>query len=174
MKKETQKNLYNFMKINFKVILQVLMVVLILLLVFRNPPQAIYPITEKKVVNNIKGKENTVRERETVIKYNEEDVERLNESVYNLQLELAKFKRGKDTVNIIHTQDNLIDTLFYQGQKKDSIIGDLKLNVADLKYINTSKDTLLVLSKADLKKVKRQRNILALTVLGITTIAIIK
>jgi hypothetical protein len=155
-------------------VLLLILGVFLILLLFKNDNQIVHVSRPKVILNNIEDRQDSIRERETIIKYNEEDVARLNKSVSNLQLELAKFKRIKDTIQIIRTQDNLIDTLVYQGQEKDSIISDLKLNVADLKYVSNSKDTLLSIAKVDLKKVKRQRNILGLALIGVTTIAIIK
>ena len=162
------------LKFNLTNILLLTVGIFLLLLLFKKDNQIVKVSNPKTIINNIKGKENQVRDRETVIKYNEEDVQRLNESFYNLQLELAKFKRGRDTINIIHTQDHIIDTLIYRDQKKDTIINNLKLNVADLKYVSQSKDTLLAIAKVDLKKVKRQRNGLGVYALLMTAVAIIK
>jgi hypothetical protein len=166
IKKKIKSNLTNILILGLSIC--------IILLLFKKENQIVNVSNPKTIVKNINNKEKQITLRETKIKFDEKEIQELNESVYILQQQILNFKRGKDTLSIIHTQDTLIGVLYYQGQKKDTVIGDLKLSIADLKYISTSKDTLLAISKVKLKKVKRQRNILGLTTLGLGIIVIIK
>jgi hypothetical protein len=164
-------------KQNYILYTQIALIALCLFIVFK--PTSTNKVTietskPKTIIKNIKGKETEILKRETVIKFDEAEVDRLNGSILNLQEQLTMFKRGKDTIQIIHTQDKLIDSLVFQGQEKDTIIGNLKLNIKDLKYINNSKDTLLAIKDNKIKKIKRQRNLSFIANGLLATLLIIK
>jgi hypothetical protein len=72
--------------------------------------------------------------------------------------ELSVAKNKRDTVLVVQTQDEVIKVLLTQHTYKDSVIDYQSAIIDSQGRIIASQDTLLVLSKQDLKKVKRQRN----------------
>lgn len=148
--------------------------IILLFLLFRPDNQIIKTSKPKTIVNNIHQKEEHYREIEKSIIPDNAQIQRLNGTVADLMEQVLYLKEHRDTAMLIETQDTLIGTLYHQGQIKDTVISKQGLVIADLKYISSSKDTLLLIKDARIKKVVRQRNIFMIISGLMTGVAIIK
>jgi hypothetical protein len=122
-------------------------------------PQPIYSGSKPKVIEKRIEKElqtvNFYSKEVTNIKGIISEMDDLRSDLFN---ELSKVKRQRDTVRIIQTQDSIIHVLLTQSNHKDSVISYQNAIIDSQGRIISSQDTLLTLSKIDLKKVKKQRN----------------
>lgn len=122
-------------------------------------PQVIYSGSKPRVIEK-----RVEHERQTINHYTQEvanikgiisEMDHLRSDLFD---ELSKVKRQRDTVRIIQTQDSIIHVLLTQSNHKDSVISYQSAIIDSQGRIIASQDTLLTLSKIDLKKVKKQRN----------------
>jgi len=141
----------------------------------KNPiPDIVNVPKENTVVNNITQKQKEIHtiEKQVVTKQaNEESLDVLKREIF---AELAKYRKTEDYPRIIRIQDSVINI---QEQQIDTLRGIITLKDTQLtaqRYIIDSKDTLISISKADAKKYKKQRNILALIAIVEAGVIIVK
>jgi hypothetical protein len=138
------------------------MAFLIAFLYFRTDIQVIKPPKAKWVINNIHNKEKEIQTLEKSLVPDNKQIKALGLTIQDLMEDVEYLKQKRDTAILVETQDTLIEILYYQGQVKDTVIQKQGLIISDLKYIVASKDTLLMISKADLKKAKRKNWVLGI------------
>lgn len=153
---------------------QIALGLICLYLVFKKDVQIINPPKKGDVINNITNKQEKIYKTEQSIIPNNAEIRKLNGTVADLMEEILYLKSHGDTAILVETQDTLIGTLYKQGQIKDTVINKQQLIIVDLKSISKSKDTLLMISDAKVKKIRRQRNIFMITTGILTAISIIK
>ena len=91
-----------------------------------------------------------------------------------LSVSLDSAKQRRDTVLIIQIQDTTIHTLKQSNDTLKSII-NLQVDIIEHKdSIINGKDQIIEVISADLKKKKRQRNVLGLVSVGLITLLIVK
>jgi hypothetical protein len=91
-----------------------------------------------------------------------------------LSVSLDSAKQRRDTVLIIQIQDTTIHTLKQSNDTLKSII-NLQVDIIEHKdSIISGKDQIIEVISADLKKKKRQRNVLGLVSVGLITLLIVK
>lgn len=134
-------------------------IAIIVLLVFQKQPKPVYPIAPVKVIENrIAGKEKEIHHFETKVGDEKKIIAAIGRELNALRLELENVKSKKDTIQIIQIQDTFIDTLTKQNKHLFTTI-DLKDSIIlAQRYIINNQDTIIKLSKQDIKRVKRQRN----------------
>ncbi len=150
------------------------MALLVAFLYFKPNIQVIKPPKPKWVVNNIHAKEKEIHTIEKSLVPDNAQIKALGKTISDLMNDVKYLKQKRDTAILVETQDTLIEILYYQGQVKDTVITKLKMINSDLKYIVASKDTLLMISKADLKKSKRKNWILGIAAALGWGVAVIK
>jgi hypothetical protein len=91
-----------------------------------------------------------------------------------LSVSLDSAKQRRDTVLIIQIQDTTISSLKQSNDTLKSII-NLQVDIIEHKdSIINGKDQIIEVISADLKKKKRQRNVLGLVSVGLITLLIVK
>ena len=151
-----------------------ILAMIIILLYFRKDTQIVKVSSKETLNNRIEAEKQAINSYTTVISTDKAMIALFNSKIDSLSSEVARAKSVKDTVRIIREQDTLIGTLFAQGQVKDSVIVNQDRVITIYKSTVANQDTLLKIKDADLKRVKRQRNI-SLIVNGVlTTLLIIK
>ena len=133
--------------------------ILVLILVFKRNDQIVKIPKYKTVERVIEKQKDSVLIFNTKVVQDKKLIDTLNSKINGLQTTLETFKREKDTVRILHTQDELIGSLFEQSSAKDTLIVTLEKSVSLRDGIIKNQDTLLLIQKAKVKQVKRQRNI---------------
>jgi hypothetical protein len=98
----------------------------------------------------------------------------LERKIDMLSISLDSAKQRRDTVLIIQTQDTTIHTLKQSNDTLKSII-NLQVDIIEHKdSIINGKDQIIEVISADLKKKKRQRNVLGLVGVGLISLLIVK
>jgi hypothetical protein len=143
-------------------------------MVFKKDIQVIKYPKQRTIINNIQGKERSIQTIERSLIPDNAEIKRLNGTVSDLMNEVLLLKNRRDTAMLVETQDTLITVLYTQGQIKDTVINKQERIISDLKYISNSKDTLIAIKDAKIKKAIRQRNIFMITTGILTGIAIVK
>jgi hypothetical protein len=130
----------------------------------------------------------TVREIETRIEYHDTIINQIETRVIEknvnnailehkidlLSVSLDSAKQRRDTVLIIQIQDTTIHTLKQSNDTLKSII-NLQVDIIEHKdSIINGKDQIIEVMGVDLKKKKRQRNVLGLVGVGLITLLIVK
>lgn len=175
------------MKITFTHIKDIALTLLMLFFVLRScgdvkndlVPSGLSKKDKKEIINAIKDKRLDIVDSEKVIHtyekevYNKREVENML-SVFKDSLfsELASAKIDNSLGSVIRIQDSIIniqelELSNYRGiiDYKDSIIFEKDSIIYAQRYIINSQDTLLAVSNADVKKFRRQRNVLAIVAL---------
>jgi hypothetical protein len=172
--KSNDMTFYQKVASNIKTIAIVGMAMLVVYLYFRKDVQVIKPPKPKWVINNIHNKEKEVKTLEKSLVPDNAQIKALGKTIDELMNDVAYLKQKRDTAILVETQDTLIQVLYYQGQVKDTVIRKQDQIISDLKYIVASKDTLLMISKADLKRSKRKNVILGIAAALGWGVAVIK
>jgi hypothetical protein len=161
-------------KYNITLTFQLILGIGVLLLLLRNPKQ-VYPVSKQKTIEHrIQGKE-TVIETQTVVANNDKKIiATLTAGLSDLEQELEKVRKSRDTFNIVQIQDTMIHVLYERDKFKDDVIARQDTIILAQRYIIDSKDTIITTQKFDIKKLKKQR--LGLTIYGLlmTGVAILK
>lgn len=148
----------NFNKILFVVFMWIVFAGLLFSLFLKQPVQIYKPSKTKVIERRIEGKETIIEKHVQDITGQRTAINSLAMEVSSLTDELMRLKRQKDTVKIIQIQDTMINVLVRQGTHKDSVINYQDSIIVAQRYIIDSKDTLLQISRADFKRVRKQRN----------------
>lgn len=129
-----------------------------LLLLFKKDKQ-IFPVSKPRIIERrIEGAEKVINNHTVQVIDQKKLSRQFDARIGTLMDSLIYFKDIRDTFNIVPIQDTLIGFLLAQGKVKDGIIAHQDTIISTQRYVINSKDTLLVLKDADLKRVKRQRN----------------
>lgn len=156
-------------------ILSFLAIVFLVITVIFKKDQQIIPVTNTKIIEKrIQVGKDSVIIYNTKIVQDKKLIDTLNSKINGLQTSLENFKQKKDTIRIIQTQDKLIGSLLHQSSAKDTLINTLENSLEVRDAIINSQDTLILIQKAKVKKVKRQRNISLLGNVILGTLLIIK
>lgn len=161
-------------KQDYILVSQIILGLLCIYLIFRPDNQIIKIGKPKTYINNIHNKEKETQTLEKSLVPDNAQIRRLNGTVAQLMEEVLYLKTHRDTAMLVETQDTLIGVLYHQGQIKDTVINKQEKIIDNLKYISNSKDTLMAIKDARIKKVIRQRNIFMISTGVLTGIAIIK
>lgn len=120
------------------------------------------PVKEKPIVNNITKKQETIRTFEKEV-FNKEELDRALENFkISLMRDLDSVRRADDLLSAVRIQDSIINI---QENQITNLRGTVDIKdsiITAQRYIINSKDTLLSIKEADVKKFKKQRNIAAL------------
>lgn len=141
-------------------------------LFFRKDVQVLPIPSERVLERRIETEKREIPKYETIIQTDKELVAELDKQLKDVFAELERVKQSRDTFKIVETQDKTIGLLVQQSEVKDSVIVNLERVNTIQKSVIQNQDTLILVQKADLKRVKRQRNI-SLLVNGILTTALI-
>lgn len=124
----------------------------------KKPVQVFAPSKPRVIERMIEGKETVIEKHFQDITGQQRAIKTLSNELSLMKDELSRVKSLKDTVKIIQIQDTLISVLVKQGSHKDSVINFQDSIIVAQRYIIDSKDTLLKISQADFKRVRKQRN----------------
>lgn len=98
----------------------------------------------------------------------------LEDKIDQLSISLDSAKQSRDTLIIVKVQDTIIHTLKSSNDTLKSIITLKDSIILNKDYIIQSKDTIIDVLKVDLKKTKRQRNLIGIVGALIGVVAVIK
>jgi hypothetical protein len=91
-----------------------------------------------------------------------------------LSISLDSAKQSHDTLIIIKVQDTIINTLKASNDTLKSIITLKDSIILNKDYIIQSKDTIIEVLEVDLKKTKRQRNLIGIIGVVLVGVAVVK
>jgi len=156
------------------IILAVGIVVIILMLVFKQDKQVFEVPKIVEVEKIIEGKETVIERVQVEIVRESKLIKRLSTQIEQLRIELMEVKQAKDTVRIIEVQDTIIDKLTITNKRLDTTIILRDSVIVDQRYIIESHDTIKQVQEHDIKRLKRQRNIGILITGVVTLITLLK
>jgi len=151
------------------IILAVGIVVIILMLVFKQDRQVFEVPKIVEVEKIIEGKETVIERVQVEIVKESKLIKRLSTQIEQLRIELMEVKQAKDTVKIIEVQDTIIDKLTITNKRLDTTIILRDSVIVDQRYIIESHDTIKQVQEHDIKRLKRQRNI-GILITGVVTL----
>lgn len=123
--------------------------------------------SRKELDSKVKGFTNVIRKTEQKIEYKLANNQILENKINDLTIELETAKQARDTLKIIEIQDTTIFVLIQSTDTLKSIIS-LKDSIIDNKdSVIHVKDKIIEVLEVDLKKKKRQRNVLGLVGAGL-------
>jgi hypothetical protein len=145
-------------KQNITLISQIVLGVMCVFLLLREPKQ-VYPVTTKKTIEKrIQGKETQIQTWNKTIGNEKNIIARIALLESDLQAQLDEVKRARDTFQIVQVQDTLIRVLY---KKVDHLTNTVSLQDSVIhaqRYIINSKDTIITTQAFDIKKIRKQRN----------------
>lgn len=121
-------------------------------------PRPAFSVNPKVIERRIEGKTQEIHHHTKQVNNFKDLSLSMNQLRDQMLAELEEVKRRRDTTRIIQVQDSTISVLLTHLNVKDSIIYHQDAIISSQGYVIASKDTLLLLSKDELRKVKRQRN----------------
>jgi len=151
------------------IILAVGIVVIILMLVFKQDRQVFEVPKIVEVEKIIEGKETVIERVQVEIVKESKLIKRLSTQIEQLRIELMEVKQAKDTVKIIEVQDTIIDKLTITNKRLDTTIILRDSVIVDQRYIIESHDTINKVQEHNIKRLKRQRNI-GILITGVVTL----
>jgi len=151
------------------IILAVGIVVIILMLVFKQDKQVFEVPKIVEVEKIIEGKETVIERVQVEIVKESKLIKRLSTQIEQLRIELMEVKQAKDTVKIIEVQDTIIDKLTITNKRLDTTIILRDSVIVDQRYIIESHDTINKVQEHNIKRLKRQRNI-GILITGVVTL----
>jgi len=151
------------------IILAVGIVVIILMLVFKQDKQVFEVPKIVEVEKIIEGKETVIERVQVEIVKESKLIKRLSTQIEQLRIELMEVKQAKDTVRIIEVQDTIIDKLTITNKRLDTTIILRDSVIVDQRYIIESNDTINKVQEHNIKRLKRQRNI-GILITGVVTL----
>ena len=151
------------------IILAVGIVVIILMLVFKQDKQVFEVPKIVEVEKIIEGKETVIERVQVEIVKESKLIKRLSTQIEQLRIELMEVKQAKDTVKIIEVQDTIIDKLTITNKRLDTTIILRDSVIVDQRYIIESNDTIKQVQEHDIKRLKRQRNV-GILITGVVTL----
>jgi len=151
------------------IILAVGIVVIILMLVFKQDKQVFEVPKIVEVEKIIEGKETVIERVQVEIVKESKLIKRLSTQIEQLRIELMEVKQAKDTVKIIEVQDTIIDKLTITNKRLDTTIILRDSVIVDQRYIIESHDTIKQVQEHDIKRLKRQRNV-GILITGVVTL----
>ena len=98
----------------------------------------------------------------------------LEDKIDMLSISLDSAKEARDTLIIIKVQDTIINTLKSSNDTLKSIITLKDSIILNKDIIIQSKDTIIDVLKVDLKKTKRQRNLIGIVGAVLVGVAVVK
>jgi hypothetical protein len=98
----------------------------------------------------------------------------LEDKIDMLSISLDSAKQSRDTLIIIKVQDTIINTLKASNDTLKSIITLKDSIISNKDIIIQSKDTIIDVLEVDLKKTKRQRNLLGIIGVVLVGVAVVK
>ena len=156
------------------IILSVGIIVIIIMLVFKQDKQVFEVPKIVEVEKIIEGKETVIERVQIEIVKESKLIKKLSTKIEQLRIELMKVKQVKDTIRIIEVQDTIIDKLTITNKRLDTVIVLRDSVIIDQRYIIESHDTINKVQEHNIKRLKRQRNIGILITGVVTLITLLK
>lgn len=112
----------------------------------------------KTIEHRIEGKETVIENVIPKIINQKEVINMLVDLRSSLEEQLDQVKNRKDTFQIIQIQDTLISVLKNENYRLNEVVVLQDSVIQAQRFIINSKDTIIAIAKADLKRIKKQRN----------------
>ena len=138
------------------------------------PKQTVQLPPIHEIETRIEYHDTVIKEFETKVIQSTYNNSILEDKIDMLSLSLDSAKQSRDTLIIIKVQDTIINTLKSSNDTLKSIITLKDSIISNKDIIIQSKDTIIDVLEVDLKKTKRQRNLIGIVGALFGIVAVIK